>query len=93
MKTAEQRKEQIAKVFEEAIELFYKKNTDYGDAFAEYGTTGIIIRLGDKLKRFTSISNSSITLVDKESLRDTAIDIVNYAAMICLLIDENKNNK
>ena len=31
------RVEQMTKIQAEALELFIKKNTDYGDAFAEFG--------------------------------------------------------
>ena len=82
------RVDQLLKVQEEAKELFERKNADYGDAFAEYGTIGVLVRLGDKIKRFQSISNRGITLVDDEKLRDTLIDLHNYAAMGIMLLDE-----
>lgn len=82
------RVDQLLKVQEEAKELFERKNADYGDAFAEYGTIGILVRLGDKIKRLQSISNRGITLVNDEKLRDTLIDLHNYAAMGIMLLDE-----
>ena len=82
------RTEQYLKVQNEALELFKKKNNDYGDAFATYGTVGIIVRLGDKISRLSSVTRNGINLVDSESLRDTLIDIHNYAAMGIMLIDE-----
>lgn len=30
------------------LELFTKKNTDYGDAFAKFGLIGILMRIEDK---------------------------------------------
>jgi hypothetical protein len=80
--------DQMSAVQTEALELFRKKNTDYGDAFATYGTVGVIVRMGDKIQRLLSISKKGITLVDNESLRDTLIDLHNYAAMGIMLIDE-----
>jgi hypothetical protein len=77
----------------EALELFKKKNTDYGDAFADYGTVGVIVRMGDKIQRLVSVSNRGVSLVNTESLRDTLIDLHNYAAMAIMLMDENKNNE
>ena len=65
------RTEQYLKVQNEALELFKKKNNDYGDAFATYGTVGIIVRLGDKISRLSSVTRNGINLVDSESLRDT----------------------
>ena len=87
----EKRTNQLKSVHTEALELFIKKNTDYGDAFANYGPVGVIVRMGDKIQRFLSISNKGVSLVDNESLRDTLIDLHNYAAMAIMLIDEQKN--
>lgn len=82
------RVEQLAKVQEEGLELFKKKNADYGDAFANYGPIGTIVRIGDKIQRLHSITTSGITCVNNEGLRDTLIDLHNYAAMAILLMDE-----
>lgn len=89
---SETRIDQMVKVQNEALELFSKKNADYGDAFATYGTVGIIVRMGDKIQRLISVSNKSVALVDSESLRDTLIDLHNYAAMGIMLIDEQREN-
>ena len=81
---------QMNAVQKEAIELFSRKNTDYGDAFATYGTVGVIVRMGDKIQRLLSVSSKGVALVDSESLRDTLIDLHNYAAMGIMLIDEQR---
>ena len=73
---------------DEAFELFKKKNADYGNAFEEYGTIGILIRMNDKIKRFITITNKNVTLVDTESLRDTLIDLHNYTALAIALLDK-----
>jgi hypothetical protein len=85
--------DQMSAVQTEALELFRKKNTDYGDAFATYGTVGVIVRIGDKIQRLLSVSKKGIALVDNESLRDTLIDLHNYAAMGIMLIDEKPTNE
>ena len=87
------RSTQLYNVQSEALELFEKKNKDYGDAFATYGTVGVLVRIGDKLSRFTNISNSGVQLVDNEGLRDTLIDLHNYAGMAVMLLDENNEKK
>lgn len=74
----------------EAIELFEKKNADYGDAFAEYGTIGVLVRIGDKIKRLQSIEKNKITLVSDERLRDTLIDLHNYSAMAMMLLEDKE---
>ena len=83
--------QQFSLVQNEGFELFKNKNTDYGDAFANYGPVGVIVRMGDKIQRLVSVSKSKISLVNTESLRDTLIDLHNYAAMAIMLLDEKKS--
>jgi hypothetical protein len=78
--------ENFKKIQNEGLELFIKKNTDYG---ALYGVVGVLIRMQDKLARYISINKTSINLVDNESIRDTLIDLMNYSGMALLLLDEN----
>lgn len=78
---------------DEARELFKNKNSDYDDSFATYGPVGVIVRMGDKINRFVSLSTKGVSLVDNESLRDTLIDLHNYSAMAIMLIDEQKSKK
>ena len=79
---------QMQLIQNEGLELFKKKNSDYGDAFAKYGAIGVLVRMGDKISRLQSISNKNITLINTESLRDTLIDLHNYSAMAIMLLDE-----
>jgi hypothetical protein len=79
---------QMEKVQEEAKLLFQRKNQDYGDAFANYGTIGVLVRMSDKISRYVSVSKKHVNLVNDETLRDTLIDLHNYAAMAIMLIDE-----
>ena len=78
---------QFRDVQDSAFELFKKKNADYGNAFEDYGTIGILVRMNDKIKRAINISEKTITLVNEESLRDTLIDLHNYSALAVLLLD------
>jgi hypothetical protein len=75
------RPDQLIAIQKEALELFIKKNKDYGDAFSEYGTIGVLVRIGDKIRRMQSITANGVNLVEDERLRDTLIDLHNYAAM------------
>ena len=79
------RVEQMKQIQKDALELFIKKNADYGDAFATFGTIGVLVRIEDKIKRCISISSKNVQLVDDETLRDTLIDLHNYAAMALML--------
>jgi len=83
---------QLSAVQQEALALFARKNADYGDAFAGYGPVGVLVRLGDKVSRLSSVTKTGINLVNTESLRDTLIDLHNYSAMAVMLLDESKSN-
>ena len=82
------RVDQMKAVQSEALELFIRKNNDYGDAFAKYGVIGVLMRMEDKLHRSMSITKNGVTLVKDEGLRDTLIDLHNYSAMALMLLDE-----
>ena len=87
------RVEQMEKVHKEGLDLFKKKNADYGDAFAKFGTIGVLMRIEDKIQRALNITNSGIQLVNDERIEDTLIDLHNYSAMALMLLNEEKNNK
>jgi hypothetical protein len=82
------RVEQMKKIQSDALELFTKKNIDYGDAFAKYGVIGVLMRIEDKIQRSVAITKNGINLVNDEGIRDTLIDLHNYAAMALMLLDE-----
>lgn len=81
------RVEQMKNIQSEALELFTKKNSDYGDAFAKFGLIGVLMRIEDKIQRSLSITNNGVNLVDDEKIRDTLLDLHNYAAMGLMLLD------
>lgn len=91
--TASSRVSQMQLIQSEGLELFKRKNQDYGDAFANYGVIGVLVRMGDKIARAQSITTKSVSLVDTESLRDTLIDLHNYSAMAIMLLDEDDMKK
>lgn len=82
------RESQYKEVHEEAFDLFKRKNSDYGDAFATYGVMGVLVRMGDKISRAVSVSKKELSLVDDETMRDTLMDLHNYSAMAIMLMDE-----
>ena len=82
------RVEQLKKIQKEGLELFTKKNKDYGDAFAKYGVIGVLMRIEDKIQRSLSITKNGINLVNDEGIRDTLLDLHNYSAMALMLLDE-----
>ena len=70
-----------------------KKNKDYGDAFANHGPIGVLVRIGDKIQRLQHITKNSVTLVNDETLQDTLIDLHNYSAMALMLLNEEIFNR
>lgn len=81
------RVEQMQVVQATALELFKKKNIDYGDAFAKFGVIGVLMRIEDKIQRSLSITKNGVNLINDEGIRDTLIDLHNYAAMALMLLD------
>lgn len=87
------RHQQIA---EELSELYERKNRDYGDSFhisfLEEGMAMARIRLGDKLNRFKTLTrNPDARAVRNESIRDTLIDLANYAIMTIMELEDMAN--
>lgn len=80
--------EHHAKLCKELNDLYAQKNADYGDSFGksfeEEGLAMARIRLGDKFNRFKTLSRSVERKVLDESIRDTLIDLANYALMTVL---------
>ena len=83
-----------AEICKEINNLYERKNHDYGDSFhqtfVEEGMAMPRIRLGDKLARFKSLTKSGVQEVKDESIRDTLIDLANYAIMTVLELDDLK---
>lgn len=85
--------EKHMEICKELNNIYIKKNHDYGDSFhATYLEEGMAmprIRQSDKLNRFKSLTkNSDAAMVNDESVRDTLMDLANYALMTVLELDE-----
>ncbi len=82
------------KICNELNEMYTKKNHDYGDSFhlsfLEEGMAMPRIRLSDKLNRFKQLTRIGDQQVHDESLRDTLLDLANYAIMTAMEIDEQE---
>lgn len=81
-------------------EIYEQKNHDYGDSFhdtfVEEGMAMARIRLSDKLNRFKKLTRMSedrsegftnVPMVKDESIRDTLLDLANYAIMTVMEMD------
>lgn len=84
-----------ADICKEINELYARKNHDYGDSFhqtfLEEGLAMARIRLGDKLARFNALTKSGDQQVNDESIRDTLIDLANYAIMTVMELDGSES--
>lgn len=83
-------------ICEELTSLYQKKNRDYGDSFRksylEWGLPMVAIRLADKYNRFASLIRNNDQQVKDESIRDTLIDIANYAIMTIMELDSEEKS-
>lgn len=71
-------------IYQESRDLFEKKNNDYGDAFMDYTTIGILVRLGDKIKRTENLIQKNQP--NFESIDDSLFDSFNYVILALMLI-------
>ena len=79
-------------ILREMNDLYNRKNRDYGDSFhetfMEEGFAMARIRLSDKLNRFKRLTRGAYEAkITDESMRDTLIDLANYAVMTIMEID------
>ena len=88
----------------EANSLMEKKNKDYGledDPFLNFRSAqvvgveverGILVRLLDKLSRAGNLISKEPSVVN-ESMRDTVLDIINYAILFYAVNNERKSKQ
>lgn len=88
--------DKLAVIFKESLETYRAKNADYGDSFSksyqEFGLTAPIVRMSDKMERLKSLSKAEARVKD-ESIKDTLIDLGNYAFMTVVELEEEERNK
>lgn len=75
---------------------YERKNADYGDSFAQsldkHGLIAAIVRMDDKMNRVINLNKADEQLVNDESVRDTLMDLANYAIMSVMWLD-NKSGE
>lgn len=96
-KTSDQLAELQSKMAAIARGIIVAKNKDYGDTenndpFANLridGPVGIVVRMQDKISRMRTFSKKGKFAVEDEGPIDTAIDVMNYAALwVAMLLEE-----
>lgn len=79
------------RITDEMTAIYVRKNADYGNSFDksldEDGLLVSKIRLGDKYLRFCQLIKQESQVKD-ESIRDTLIDMANYAIMTVMWMDD-----
>ena len=77
--------------------LYEAKNRDYNDSFgqsfAKWGLPMSCIRLGDKLNRLESFAQDKKMFVKDESVKDTLMDLANYAIMTLVEMELDQKEK
>lgn len=75
------------------IETYVRKNHDYGNSFDKsldkFGLVASVVRIGDKMNRIESLVQKE-AMVQDESIRDTLLDMANYAIMTVMWVDNQK---
>jgi hypothetical protein len=79
-------------VLAEAQLLRWRKLQDYGQSYRGFGPLGVVVRMSDKMARIANLINNG-KKPNNESLRDSAIDLINYSTMLVLLLDEERKGK
>ena len=86
-----------AKVCQELTETYKKKNADYGNSFEnsldKHGLIAGIVRMDDKMSRLISLNSKKEQQVMDESLRDTLMDLANYAIMSVMWLDDKSGEE
>jgi hypothetical protein len=81
----------LAVRFKEAEDLLVKKHRDYGPKNISHSPggplNGLRVRMHDKLARINHLYDSNVT-PENESLRDSFIDMANYAIIGLMVLDE-----
>jgi len=92
--TSDERDVKVKKIFDTCFNILTHKGRDYsGDAdclknFRRFGSYGILVRMNDKIERLIHLDHTPVhEWAVKESIADTAMDLINYAALYLIVKD------
>lgn len=78
------------------LDVFRKKNADYGDSVAKgleiFGITSLLVRMSDKVNRLENLVRVKEAMVNDEAIEDTLDDLFNYTAMYIVAAEESEIN-
>ena len=80
----------MEKLQREELNLYIAKSFDYGsEPIKETGVVGLLVRIIDKVHRALHLSEDGrIAMVTDENLKDTLMDISNYANMAIIELEK-----
>ena len=75
-------------------EIYIDKHADYGNSFGEsfieWGLISAAVRMDDKMRRLKQLAKGNTARVKTESIRDTLMDLANYAIMTVMELDKRE---
>lgn len=88
--------ERHAEICAELNDVYRRKNADYGDSFGEtfrkLGVISAVTRITDKVNRLQILCIRAAQVHD-ESVRDTLLDLANYAIMSVIELECSKSTE
>lgn len=86
----QQFRDQLTRVFTDMTDLLVRKRESYGPGnLTRFGTFGIVVRASDKIERLVNMHEAGATAnPDGDSMKDAFRDLIGYAALALLMIDE-----
>lgn len=79
----------------EMLNMYQRKNADYGNSFAEtireFGFIPAVARINDKLKRVKNmVKGREMNIIKDESMRDNLMDIAVYSVLTIIELDNQE---
>ena len=85
--------EKFTEITNNMAKTYAAKNHDYGNSFEQsldkFGLVASVVRLGDKMNRIESLTKKEAQVKD-ESVKDTLLDLANYAIMTVMWLDKTR---
>jgi len=97
--TIEQMEVDIHRIIEGLSQMRRDKGHDYSgtedtlDNLREFGSFGVLVRIGDKFKRLKHFYKQGVLNVKDESIIDTMNDLINYSLYLKILYEQENDNE
>ena len=88
----------VQEIIDELQEMRKSKGHDYSgtkdtlDNLREFGSFGVLVRIGDKFKRLKHFYKQGNLAVKDESIQDTMHDLINYALFLLIIYLQEQND-